>query len=109
MQWRPLRINPRGSGKHKEHYDMLDYEQQLESGERAFKRAGNTLSKILSKEDKHITGEEALLIYNTYGLQPRDVIILFYSHGFTVDSDEFCILLKEQNERRKTVRPVNGN
>lgn len=87
----------------------MDYKEEillkLKAGEKAYFRGGTILRNILSKKYSHeVPSEEALLIYNTYGIPPQLLKIFFYSHGLSMDDEEFATLLDLQwKDREKTV------
>lgn len=62
---------------------------------------GNTFKNVLYKSFGTVSGEDALLIFNTYGISPRELCIFFLSHGLDMDYDEFCLLLEEQLQKSK--------
>lgn len=83
---------------------MNEIKHKLHCGEKAYFKAGSILKNLTSRPEKSLTGEEILLIYNSYGIEPRQLKILLLSHGCDGDYDEFVKLLEEQNERKKNMR-----
>ncbi len=86
---------------------MTDYEK-IERTKKSLKRAGsNFLASIFIKyesKDLTLSGEDALLIFNTIG-QPLEIIIIIASaFMLTVDELGFEKLLNEQKERLKNSR-----
>ena len=80
------------------------YNQRLIVAEKAYYRGGSQLKMLLSKPEKYLSGQEALSIYNTYGVPPYELKILLMSHGVSFDEDAFIELLNEQNERYKNMK-----
>lgn len=77
---------------------------KLHCGEKQFFRGGSILKNLTSRPEKYLTGEEILSIFNSYGIEPRQLKILLLSHGCDGDYDEFVRLLEEQHERSKNMR-----
>lgn len=75
--------------------------------ERAYFRGGNLLRDKLKKFDKILSGKDMLDLFNTYGLTPYNLKLLAYSHGFELNEENFLILLEEQEEKMKNVKPCN--
>jgi alanyl-tRNA synthetase len=71
------------------------------NGYRAFKRAGPFIRDIFKNPSKKLTGEEALRIYNQYGISPSNIVLLALSHDFEIDKEKFICLLDEQEEEMK--------
>lgn len=78
--------------------------EKIIQGEKAYYRGGSTLKNLTSRSEKSLTGEEILLIFNTYGLAPRELTILLMSHGCDGDYNEFSKLLEEQEARMKNLK-----
>lgn len=83
---------------------MSEILNKLNIGAKAYFRGGNVLKNVLVKSREIVSGEDALLIFNTYGISPRELNILFLSHGLEIDDDSFCKLLEEQIERSKNTK-----
>ena len=73
--------------------------ERIESGHRAVKRGGDFLQTIFNKTTRVLTGDEALRLFNTYGIRIEELVKLIYSHRFTFDEQEFARLLAEQSEK----------
>lgn len=73
--------------------------------ERCYYRGGNILKNKLSKPEKILSGQDALDIFNAYGLPPRYLKLMAMSHGFQIDKKEFIRLLEEQKDRFKNMKP----
>lgn len=84
-----------------------EYKLKLVSAERSYYRGGNILRRLLSKSEKYLSSEEALSIFNTYGIAPYALKLLLMSHGFEFDENGFIELLIQQKERNKTIHPLN--
>lgn len=82
---------------------------RIESGYKAFKRAGDFIVKVFQKENKLLTGEECQKIKDWYGIPSHIVILLALSHGFDVDKENFARLLDEDAEKSKKMSQCNGN
>lgn len=79
---------------------------KLDAGRKAYFRGGSILKKVLQSSYNHvISGEDALLVFNTYGIDMRLLRLLFLSHGLDIDEERFCELLIEQEERMKNCKP----
>lgn len=72
--------------------------QQIISGEKSYYRSGKILMHIISRPEKYLAGEEILLIYNSYRISPRELVILLISHGCEGDYQKFAKLLKNQKK-----------
>ncbi len=83
---------------------MYNFEKIIQ-GEKDYYRGGSILKNLTSRSEKYLTGEEILLIFNTYGLAPRELTILLMSHGCDGDYNEFVKLLEKQEEIIKNLRP----
>lgn len=74
---------------------------KLNAGKKSYFRGGNVLKNILSKSKQMVSGDDALLVFNTYGIEPRLLNLLFLSHGLDMNEERFVELLLEQEERCK--------
>ncbi len=83
---------------------MNEIDHKLHWGEKSYIRAGSILKNLVSRPDKYLSGEEILLIFNSYGIPPRELKILLMSHGCDGDYHEFISLLEEQHEKSKRMR-----
>lgn len=78
---------------------------KLNIGKKAYFRGGNVLKNVLLKSKEIVSGEDTLLVFNTYGISLKELNILFLSHGLEIDDKPFAKLLEEQKERyKKTVQ-----
>jgi alanyl-tRNA synthetase len=82
----------------------MNYEDEVKYARKAFHRGGNFLVKIFTKPEKFLTSSECLYIFNTYGIKPRDLLLMAVSHGFEIDEEGFCKLLEEQREQFKNMK-----
>lgn len=74
--------------------------RDADKGIKAMKRAGDVLNQTLErakKAERNVTGFEALDIYNCCGIPVRELIIILWSHGLSLDVNEFADMLDEQN------------
>lgn len=85
------------------------YELKLLSAHRAYYRGGGLLKQLLSKKEKHLSGKEALSIFNTYGIPPYELKLLLMSHGFEFDESDFVELIIKQKEISKNMRQCIDN
>lgn len=84
---------------------MNEYEYSfIELAYRTFSRAPKFLTEVFEKKCKSLTAEECLKIMNIYGIMPKDVILLAFSHKFSFDERGFERLVKEQIEESKNSR-----
>ena len=88
---------------------MQTTEEQIRNALRHIRRTGIFAYKLFQKkflsDDKFITAEEALSLYNTYGIDARMVIFMVDSHGLAIDDlTEFEMLIEEQKERSKNMK-----
>lgn len=72
---------------------------KLNNASKRISRAFDTLENLLRNNENIVSGEDALLIYNTYGIDVIELKILFYSHGLKIDENEFIELLSSQKEQ----------
>ena len=77
----------------------------LHCGKKSYYRGGDVLKKVLTRNKELVSGEDALLVSNTYGIESRQLAILFLSHGLDMDVESFAKLLEEQKQRSKNMRP----
>ncbi len=75
---------------------------EIENAYRAFKRGGHFLVSIFENKTR-LSGEDCLYLFNTYGINTRDVILMGISHNCIIDTEEFSRLLEEQIERSKNM------
>jgi len=88
---------------------MKTTEEQIKGALRHIKRAGALADNMFYGKKcngiKFITAEEALSLYNTYGIDARMVIFVVDSHGLAIDDlAEFEMLIEEQKERSKNIK-----
>ncbi len=84
-----------------------DILNQINIGKKAYYRGGNMLRNALVKSTGFVSKEDALCIFNTYGIKPRELKILFYSHGLQMDDEGFSSLLHEQEDGYKRRHPCS--
>ncbi len=82
---------------------MSEILDKLNIGRKAYFRGGNVLRDVLLRNKETVSGEDALLIFNTYGISPRELNILFLSHSLEINYDSFIFLLTEQEKRHKNM------
>ena len=78
---------------------------------RTLRRGGNILSKVIDKakqEAERITGDDAFLLKDTYGLPLEEIQLLAIDHNLTVDTARFDELEMEAKERSKAARKTGG-
>lgn len=88
---------------------MQTTEEQIKSALRHIRRMGNFGSNLFYDKvgacEKFITAEQALSLYNTYGIDARMVIFMVDSHGLAIDDlTEFEMLIEDQKERIKNFK-----
>ena len=88
---------------------MQSTEQQIKNALRHLKRTNEFSLRLfcskIPKGEKFITAEEALILYNTYGIDARCVIFMVDSHGLVIDDlNEFEMLIEQQKERSKNMK-----
>ena len=88
---------------------MQTTEEQIKGAIRHMRRTGLHSLKLFARkftdEDKFVTAEEALSLYNTYGIDARSVIFMIDSHGLAIDDlNEFEMLIEQQKERIKNMK-----
>jgi len=74
---------------------------KLIAGEKTYFRAGSIIKNLTSRPEKFLSGQDILLIYNSYGIEPRQLKILLLSHGCDGDYEEFIKLLVDQKKLSK--------
>jgi alanyl-tRNA synthetase len=85
---------------------MPTIEEKIKYALRHIKRCGTLANDIFYEKKcnavKFITANEALTLYNTYGMEIREVMFMVDSHGLAIDDlKEFETLINEQKERIK--------
>ena len=71
---------------------------------RTLKRGGNILSSIIEKAEKgnkHISGDDAFKLKDTYGFPIEEILLLAKDHELEVNLDAFEILEKQAREKSK--------
>ena len=89
--------------------DILTLEE--EAFFRTLRRGGNMLSKVIeeSKQKTHtISGDDAFLLKDTYGLPLEEIQLLAIDHTLKVDTARFDELEMEAKERSKAARKTGG-
>jgi alanyl-tRNA synthetase len=78
---------------------------------RTLRRGGNMLSKVIerSKQKTHvISGDDAFVLKDTYGLPLEEIQLLATDHALTVDTARFDELEMEAKERSKAARKTGS-
>jgi alanyl-tRNA synthetase len=78
---------------------------------RTLRRGGNILSKVIDEAkqgSQRITGDDAFLLKDTYGLPIEEIQLLAIDHSLTVDTSRFDELEMEAKERSKAARKTGG-
>lgn len=84
-----------------------DFKHRVDCGEGCYYRGGGILKHIFTKpKDIPLSGENCMTIFNTYGFTPELVVVLCYSHGYSIDKQRFSELLYEQKNKMKGVKPL---
>jgi alanyl-tRNA synthetase len=74
---------------------------------RTLRRGGNMLSRVIEKakaEKSIISGDDAFLLKDTYGLPCEEIELLAIDHGLTLEKERFECLEEEARERSKSAR-----
>jgi alanyl-tRNA synthetase len=80
---------------------MIEILDRLNDGRKAYFRGGNVLKDVLLRSKEIVSGEDALLVFNTYGISSRELNILFFSHGLEIHNESYAKLLEDQEKRMK--------
>lgn len=78
---------------------------------RTLRRGGNILSKVIEEAKQgpqRISGDDAFLLKDTYGLPLEEIQLLAIDHHLTVDTSRFDELEMEAKERSKAARKTAG-
>lgn len=78
---------------------------------KTLRRGGNILAKVIEKAkqgSQRISGDDAFILKDTYGLPLEEIQLLAIDHGLTVDTARFDELEMEARERSKAARRVSG-
>lgn len=78
--------------------------ERIESARKVFKRGGDFLQTIFSKDEKFLTKEDCMKLYNTYAIPPFYLTLLAISHDFAFDEEGFCKNILVQKERMLNVK-----
>jgi alanyl-tRNA synthetase len=85
--------------------------QEEEAFFKTLRRGGNILSQITQKalenDKKEISGQEAFLLKDTYGLPLEEITLLAKDSGLFVDIDSFNILEQEAKMKSKKAATVH--
>lgn len=98
-----------------EHYpykEFMDEEiDKIERTRRNIKRGGNVMPTTMafSIKDYRLSANDALLLFNTYGIGLETILLIAHSHNLTVDEIGFNKLLDEQIERSKGMKQCQQN
>jgi len=88
---------------------MQTTEEQIKSALRHIRRTGALADNMFYEKKcngkKLISAEEALSLYNSYGIDARCVIFMVDSHGLAIDDlTQFEMLIEEQKEISKKMK-----
>lgn len=86
--------------------NILLLQHEIRCAEKASIRGGDFLQKVFVGK-KHLNGEECLQVFNTYAIHPREVYLMAFSHGCSIDSEDFIRLIVEQDERMRNSKLCN--
>ncbi len=78
---------------------------------RTLRRGGHLLAKVIDKakkESQRISGDDAFVLKDTYGLPLDEIQLLAIDHHLTVDTSRFDELEMEAKERSKAARKTGG-
>ena len=78
---------------------------------RTLRRGGNMLSRIIEKADRSthvISGDDAFLLKDTYGLPLEEIQLLAIDHALTIDAARYDELEMEAKERSKAVHKTEA-
>lgn len=89
---------------------METTEHQIKAALRHIRRIGDTIQFMFFLKkcnfEKFVTSEEALNIYNSYGMSVREVIFMIDSHRLAIDDlADFEMLVDEQEKNIKGAKP----
>lgn len=75
----------------------------IERTKRSIKRAGSHMPHIMNKAvvEGKLSGEDALSLFNTYGIGLDIILLIAHSHGIDVCETRFEYLKQYQEERMK--------
>ena len=79
---------------------------------RTLRRGGNILSKVIDKAkqgSQRISGEDAFVLKDTYGLPLEEIQLLAIDHNLNVDTSRFDELEMEARARSKAARKAGGH
>ncbi len=79
--------------------------ESLKQARAAERKCDDFIIDIFKKPYKNLSGEECLKIFNMYGLDVKAIYLLAASHGFTISSDEFIFLIRDQESLIKEAKP----
>ena len=88
---------------------METTENQIKAALRHIRRVGDTFNDMFylkkCNHEKFVTAEEALSLYNSYGMSVREVIFMIDSHGLAIDDlADFEMFVDEQKNSIKNSR-----
>lgn len=84
----------------------MDY--RLYDAHKAIKRAGHNCLYKLFHNSNIMSGEDALQVFNTFGIPLPIIILIANSHGYSVDEAEFNRLHEIQKERMKNCKQCDS-
>lgn len=78
---------------------------------RTLRRGGNMLSRVIEKAEKSthmITGDDAFLLKDTYGLPLEEIQLLAIDHALTIDTARYDELEMEAKERSRAAHKTEA-
>lgn len=87
---------------------LSDTLERLNSAHRTFLRGGKFIINIFKKEDKTLSGEDCMYLFNSYALSVEAIYLLAISHEFIVNKLEFDLLLEEQKSMLKSIKAIKN-
>ena len=80
-----------------------EHKEKILSGVRSCSRGGLVIDKVIERAKNNsrlVTGEDVLLVMNTYNVPLPALPLLFISHGLSFEEHRFLELLGEQVSRK---------
>lgn len=95
-------------------YDMIvkvikaEEESFLQTLEKGLHLFDKIIDKLEAEKQKVVSGDDAFLLYDTFGF-PLDLSeLIARERGYSIDTDRFAVLMKEQKERSRNARKANA-
>ena len=83
-----------------------EFERQIMMGKKNCQRGGPIMPRILYNSavqiERKLSGKDAMTLCDTYGLSPKQLMVLLYSHNLSVDEEAFIEELVKDEERKKS-------